>query len=51
MYRGRSAKELSVLIIECENPPLSRLDHANYLGREFQRAEYALVSGSSYIQD
>ncbi|MFM6158610.1 MAG: DUF4346 domain-containing protein, partial [Sphaerospermopsis kisseleviana] len=27
------------------------LDHAAYLGREFVRAEMALISGQEYIQD
>jgi dihydropteroate synthase len=27
------------------------LDHAAYLGREFVRAEIALLSGGEYIQD
>jgi dihydropteroate synthase len=31
--------------------PLSRLDHALYLGRELQRAEHCLLSGLDYIQD
>jgi len=26
-------------------------DHAAYLGREFTRAEYALITGEEYIQD
>lgn len=32
-------------------PPVTRLEHANYLGREFQRAEAALISGEAYVQD
>ena len=31
--------------------PLSRLDHALYLGRELQKAERCLDDGSDYIQD
>jgi len=27
------------------------LDHAAYLGREFVRAENALLSGQEYVQD
>eukprot|EP00850_Spirogloea_muscicola_P005937 SM000027S09718 [mRNA] locus=s27:970543:971875:- [translate_table: standard] len=53
-YRGRSAKELSVQIIErtpAGQCPVSMLTHANYLGREFQKAEAALLSGSPYVQD
>lgn len=30
---------------------ISRLDHAAYLGRELARAEYALATGESYVQD
>ena len=51
--RGQSAKEISVLILEqADAPPFcTRVEHANYLGREFQRAEFALVTGGDYIQD
>lgn len=52
VYTGRTAKELGMKITEQTNPcPLSRLDHALYLGREFVRAEIALISGTEYIQD
>jgi dihydropteroate synthase len=52
LYAGRTAKELSVKIFEETNPcPVSLLDHAAYLGREFVRAEQALVSGQEYVQD
>jgi len=52
IYRGRSAKELGILLTEGEGPlPLSRLDHALYLGRELQKAEWALEQGLPYIQD
>ena len=52
VYRGRSAKELGILLTEGEGPhPLSRLDHALYLGRELQKAEAALDSGVDYVQD
>ncbi|NEP19928.1 MAG: DUF4346 domain-containing protein, partial [Leptolyngbya sp. SIO4C1] len=27
------------------------LDHAAYLGREFVRAEIALINGTDYVQD
>ncbi|MFN9547949.1 MAG: DUF4346 domain-containing protein [Cyanobacteriota bacterium] len=51
-YRGRTAKELGIALTEGEGPfPLSRLDHALYLGREFQKAEKCLESGETYIQD
>ncbi len=52
VFRGRSAKELGVALSEGQGPhPLSRLDHALYLGRELQRAEAALESGAEYVQD
>ncbi len=51
-FRGRSAKEIGIKITEGEGPlPLSRLDHALYLGRELQKAESCMKSGTSYIQD
>ena len=52
IYRGASAKDLGIKLTEGEGPnPLSRLDHALYLGRELQRAEECLLEGKSYIQD
>ncbi len=52
VYRGRSAKELGIALTEGEGPhPLSRLDHALYLGRELQKAEHCLVAGLPYVQD
>lgn len=52
LYTGRTAKELCVRIFEETEPcPIEFLDHAAYLGREFVRAEYALVNGEEYIQD
>ena len=51
-YRGRSAKELGMALSECADPlPLSRLDHALYLGRELQKAELCLEQGIDYVQD
>ena len=57
-YSGRTAKELCVQIFEppaSKDPgwqtPVSHFNHAAYLGREFQKAEAALLSGSEYIQD
>lgn len=51
-YRGRTAKELGMRLTEGEGPfPLSRLDHALYLGRELQKAERCLETGETYIQD
>ncbi|MCY7368031.1 MAG: DUF4346 domain-containing protein [Chamaesiphon sp.] len=52
LFTGRTAKELCVKVIEESKPCLlSMLDHAAYLGREFTRAEIALLSGAEYIQD
>jgi dihydropteroate synthase len=52
VFRGRTAKELGIALTEGDGPfPLSRLDHALYLGRELQKAEAALWSGQHYIQD
>lgn len=53
LYTGRTAKELCIAIFENpERPcPVTFLDHAAYLGREFVRAEMALISGEDYIQD
>jgi hypothetical protein len=51
-YRGRSAKELGIALTEGDGPhPLSRLDHALYLGRELQKAQQCLEQGLPYIQD
>lgn len=52
VYRARTAKEMGIHLTEGEGPyPLSCLDHALYLGRELQRAELALLTGSNYVQD
>ena len=52
IYTARTAKELCVKVIEEPKPcPITMLDHAAYLGREFTRAEYALITGEEYIQD
>ncbi|MBW4538901.1 MAG: DUF4346 domain-containing protein [Myxacorys chilensis ATA2-1-KO14] len=52
LFKGRTAKELCIEIFEKPKTCLvSRLDHAAYLGREFVRAEEALLSGEEYIQD
>ncbi len=52
VFQGKTAKEIGIKITEESNPcPLSRIDHGLYLGREFVRAEIALVSGQEYIQD
>ena len=52
IFRGKSAKEVGIQISEGPGPfPLSRLDHALYIGRELQRAEHCLRTGKQYIQD
>jgi dihydropteroate synthase len=52
IFSGRTAKELCVKIFEETQPcPVSQLSHAAYLGREFVRAEMALVAGLEYVQD
>lgn len=52
VFTGRTAKELCIKIFEETKPcPIGFLDHAAYLGREFVRAEMALLSGQEYIQD
>ena len=52
VFTGRTAKELCIKIFEETKPcPITYLDHAAYLGREFMRAEQALISGQDYVQD
>ncbi len=52
LFTGRTAKELCVAIFEQTQPcPVTKLDHAAYLGREFVRAESALMHGEEYVQD
>ena len=52
LFTGRTAKEICVKIFEQTQPcPVTKLDHAAYLGREFMRAENALITGAEYIQD
>jgi hypothetical protein len=52
-WRARTAKQLGIALTEeADRPlPLSKLDHALYLGRELQRAEHCLMAGLDYIQD
>ncbi len=52
VFRGKSAKEVGIQLTEGEGPyPISKLDHALYLGRELQKAENCLIEKISYIQD
>ena len=51
-FRGRTAKELGIALTEKgDSLPVSRLDHAMYLGRELQKAEACLEAGIPYRQD
>ena len=51
-FRGKSAKEVGIQISEGHGQfPISRLDHAIYIGRELQRAEECLKNGEQYVQD
>ncbi len=52
IFTGRTAKELCIAIFEQAQPcPVSKLDHAAYIGREAQKAEWALVHNLEYVQD
>jgi dihydropteroate synthase len=51
IFTGRTAKELCVALFETGQCPVTLLDHAAYLGREFQRAEVCLLHQTEYIQD
>jgi len=52
IFRGKSTKEVGIQISEGQGPfPISRLDHAIYIGRELQKAEQCLKTGEKYIQD
>lgn len=51
LFKGRTAKELCIELFEKAECLVTRFDHAAYLGREFMRAEAALLSGQDYIQD
>ena len=52
IYRAKTAKALGIQLTEAEGPlPISKLDHALYLGRELQKAEQAMLQGLPYTQD
>jgi Domain of unknown function (DUF4346) len=52
LFTGRTAKELCIEVFEKPEICLvTRLDHAAYLGREFVRAEMALLTAQEYVQD
>jgi hypothetical protein len=48
-FRGKTARELSVLIIETDRK-VTRAHPANYLGREFQKAEFSKKAVSFAIR-
>jgi hypothetical protein len=52
-YCGRTAKEICIQIFEDPDKmcPVTLSEHAAYLGREFVKAEMALIAGQTYIQD
>ncbi len=52
IFTGKSAKEVGIQLTEGEGEhPISKLDHALYLGRELQKAEFCLIHKLPYIQD
>jgi len=52
IFKGRTAKELCIELFEKpKDCVVTRLDHAAYLGREFIRAEVALLTEQDYVQD
>ena len=52
IFKGKSAKEIGIQLTESNPPhPLTKLDHALYLGRELQKAEECLIQEKAYIQD
>lgn len=52
VFRGRTAKEVGIQLTEGDGElPISRPDHALYLGRELQKAERCLVEDRIYVQD
>ena len=52
IFKGRTAKEIGINITEKVCPiPIGKIDHALYLGRELQKAEYCLIHEIAYVQD
>ncbi|AFY73125.1 hypothetical protein Syn7502_01012 [Synechococcus sp. PCC 7502] len=52
VFQAYTAKQLCVEIFENSSiPPVTMLDHAAYIGREAQKAEWALRQNQTYIQD
>ncbi len=52
VFRASSAKQMGIQLTEGGPPcPITRLDHALYMGRELQRAQECLITGEEYVQD
>lgn len=52
IFQAKTAKQLCVQIFEnSELDLVSMFDHAAYIGRESQKAEWALLNNQEYIQD
>jgi len=52
IFQAKTAKQFCMQIFEdSELSLVSQLDHAAYLGRESQKAEWALLNNQEYIQD
>lgn len=52
IFKGKTAKQLCVHIFEDHSSPLvSQFSHSAYLGRELQKAEWAMTHNSEYTQD
>ncbi len=52
LYKGKTAKEVAIQLSEKpERKLISLIDHAMYIGRELQKAEYCLIHQIPYIQD
>ncbi|MCS6960151.1 MAG: DUF4346 domain-containing protein [Pseudanabaenaceae cyanobacterium SKYGB_i_bin29] len=52
VFRGKTAKQVCVEIFEKTEPvPVSQFSHSAYLGRELQKAEWALYHNTEYVQD
>ena len=49
IFRGGTAREVCQAVLK--SGLVSRLDHAAYLGRECQKAEFSLKLGKEYVQD
>jgi len=49
VIRGKTAEEICDEIIE--RGLISDIEHAAYVGRELQKAEIALRTGRSYLQE